>query len=132
MLPPLEAWLRFHRNSYTSSVLLTVSVFLDLQDNSFSRLFRWWHILFLNSCVHFILVRLFHDWVFLADGSGANTKQLSVSHGSQQFIVSPAGNGSGLHSHRMTYDWQQLPCTRENTYTILRFKQGFDIVVSLL
>ena len=28
--------------------------------------------------------------------------------------------------HRITYDWQQLPCTRENTYTILRFQQGFD------
>ena len=41
-------------------------------------------------------------------------------------MVSPAGNGSGLHSHRMTYDWQQLPSTRENRHTILRFKQGFD------
>ena len=29
--------------------------------------------------------------------------------------------------HRMTYVWQQLPGTRKkNTYTILRFKQGFD------
>ena len=28
--------------------------------------------------------------------------------------------------HRITYGWQKLPCTRENTYTILRFKQGFD------
>ena len=41
-------------------------------------------------------------------------------------MVSPAGNGSGL-PHRISYDWQQLPCTRKkNTYTILRFKQGFD------
>ena len=47
-------------------------------------------------------------------------------------MVSPARNGSGLHSHCMTYVWQQLPCTRENCHTILRFKQGFDIVVSLL
>ena len=39
-LPPLEAWLRFHQNSYTSSILLTVSVFSDLQDNSLSGLFR--------------------------------------------------------------------------------------------
>ena len=44
----------------------------------------------------------------------------------KQFDWVPAENGSGLHSHRMTYDWQQLPCTRENCYTILRFKQGFD------
>ena len=28
--------------------------------------------------------------------------------------------------HCISYDWQQLPCTRKNTYTILRFKQGFD------
>ena len=61
------------------------------------------------------------------DGSGANTNQLSISHGGQPFMVSPAGNGSGLHSHCMTYDWQQLPCTRgENCHTILRIKQGFD------
>jgi hypothetical protein len=44
----------------------------------------------------------------------------------KQFDWVPAENGSGLHSHRMTYDWQQLPCTRENCHTILRFKQGFD------
>ena len=51
VLPPLEAWLRFHQNSYTSSILLTVSVFSDLQDNSLSGLFRQWHNLFLNSSV---------------------------------------------------------------------------------
>ena len=28
--------------------------------------------------------------------------------------------------HCITYDWQQLPCTRDNTYTILRFKQGLN------
>ena len=32
-----------------------------------------------------------------------------------------------VEPHRITYGWQQLPCTREkNTYTFLRFKQGFD------
>ena len=41
------------------------------------------------------LVRFFRDCVFLADRSGANTKQLSISHGGQQFMVSPTGNGSG-------------------------------------
>ena len=51
VLPPLEAWLWFHQNSYTSSILLTVSVFSDLQDNSFSGLFRQWHNLFLNSSI---------------------------------------------------------------------------------
>ena len=51
VLPPLEAWLRFHQNSYTSSILLTVSVFLDLQDNSLSGLFRQWHNLYHNSSV---------------------------------------------------------------------------------
>ena len=40
VLPPLEAWLRFHQNSYTPSLFLTVSVFSDRKDNSFSRLFR--------------------------------------------------------------------------------------------
>ena len=40
VLPPLETLLRFHQNSYTSSILLTVSVFSDLQDNSLSGLFR--------------------------------------------------------------------------------------------
>ena len=40
VLPPLEAWLRFYQNSYTPSLFLTVSVFLDLQDNSLSGLFR--------------------------------------------------------------------------------------------
>ena len=74
-----------------------------------------------------MLVRLFRDWFFfLADRSSANTKQLSISRGGQQFMVSPAGKGSGLHSRRMTYDWQQLPCTGENCHTILRFKLGFD------
>ena len=43
-----------------------------------------------------VVVRLFRDWVFLADESGANAKQLSISHGGQQLMVSPAGNGSGL------------------------------------
>ena len=86
VLPPLEAWLWFPRNSYTSSILLIVSVFLDLRENSFSGLFQQWHNLFLNSCIHLILVKLFHDRVFLADGSGANTKQLSISHGGHQTI----------------------------------------------
>ena len=40
-------------------------------------------------------VRLFRDWIFLADGSGANTNQLSISHGGHPIMVSPAGNGSG-------------------------------------
>ena len=132
MLPPLEPLLRFHQNSYTPSLLLAVLIFLDLQDNSFSGIFRWWHNIFLNSCVHFILVRLFHDWVFFADRSGANTKQLSISHGGQPFMVSPAGNGSELHPHRMTYDWQQLHGTRKNCYIILRLKQGFDRHFSIM
>ena len=51
VLPPLEAWLRFYQNSYTSSILLIVSVFSDFQDNSLSGLFRQWHNLFLNSSV---------------------------------------------------------------------------------
>ena len=51
VLPPLETLLRFHQNLYTPSLLLTVSIFLDLQDNSFSGLFRWWHKLFFNSFV---------------------------------------------------------------------------------
>ena len=51
VLPPLEAWLRFHQNPYTPSLFLTVSVFSDHKDNSFSRLFRQWHNLFLNSSV---------------------------------------------------------------------------------
>ena len=72
------------------------------------------------------MVRLFRDWVFLPYVSGTKTKQLSISHGGQQFMVSPIENGSGLHSHCMTYDWQQLPSTRKNCHTILRFKQGFD------
>ena len=42
-------------------------------------------------------------------------------------MVSPAGNGSGLHSHRMSYDLATTALYKgKNTYTILRFKQGFD------
>ena len=51
VLPPLETLLRFHQNSYTPSLFLTVSVFSDLQYNSFSGLFRWWHNLYHNSSV---------------------------------------------------------------------------------
>ena len=51
VLPPLEAWLLFHQNSYTPSLFLTVSVFSDPRENSFSKLFRQWHNLFLNSSV---------------------------------------------------------------------------------
>ena len=40
VLPPLEAWLLFHQNSYTPSLFLTVSVFSDPRENSFSELFR--------------------------------------------------------------------------------------------
>ena len=113
VLPPLKAWLWFLPNSYTPSLLLTVAVFSDLQDNSFSGFFRWWHNLFLNSCSHFILVRLFHDWVFLADGSGANTKQLSISHGGQQFKDFSCRKRVWVEPHHISYDWQQLPCTRK-------------------
>ena len=75
----------------------------------------------------FILVRLFPERVFLADRSGANTKQLSISHGGHQTIYGVScRKWVWLHSHRISYDWQQLPCTRENCHTILRFKQGFD------
>ena len=51
VLPPLEAWLRFHQNSNTPSLFLTVPVFSDHKDDSFSGLFRQWHNLFLNSSV---------------------------------------------------------------------------------
>ena len=51
VLPPLETLLRFHQNSYTPSLSLTVSVFSDIKDNPFSGLFRQWHNLFLNSFV---------------------------------------------------------------------------------
>ena len=40
VLPPLEAWLRFYQNSYTPSLFLTVSVFSNPRENSFSELFR--------------------------------------------------------------------------------------------
>ena len=36
VLPPLEASLQFHQNSYTPSLSLTVSVFSDIKDNPFS------------------------------------------------------------------------------------------------
>ena len=94
VLPPLEALLRFHQNSYTPYLFLTVSVFSDREKipplgSSSSG------ITFPQYFYPFILVQLFRDWVFLADGSGANTKQQSISHGGQQFMVSPTGNGSG-------------------------------------
>ena len=45
----------------------------------------------------------------------------------------PAENGSGLHPHRISYGWQQHAVYKgKNFYTILRLKQSFDIVVSLL
>ena len=47
----LKTSLQLHQYSYTPSILLTVSDFSDLQDKSFSGLFRWWHNLFLNSYV---------------------------------------------------------------------------------
>ena len=37
VLPPLESLLRFHQNSYTPSLLLTVSVFSDCKDNGLFR-----------------------------------------------------------------------------------------------
>ena len=49
--PPLETLLRPHQYSCPPSLFLTGPVFSDLQYNSFSRLFRWWHNLFLNSSV---------------------------------------------------------------------------------
>ena len=75
---------------------MTVSVFPDLGK------FYLWALLvvalpFSQFLYPFHLVRLFQDWVFLVDGSGANTNQLSISHGGQQFMVSPAENGSGLN-----------------------------------
>ena len=51
VLPPLEAWLRFHQNSCTPYLLLAGSVFSDSQENSFSRLFWQWHNLYRNSSV---------------------------------------------------------------------------------
>ena len=51
VLPPLEALLRFHQNSITPSLFLTVSVSSDSRENSFSGLFQQWHNLFLNSSV---------------------------------------------------------------------------------
>ena len=48
VLPPLETLLRFHQNSYTPSLLLTVSVFSDRKDNG---LFRQWHNLYRNTSV---------------------------------------------------------------------------------
>ena len=51
VLPPLEASLQCHQNSYTPSLSLTVLVFSDCKDKSFSGLFRQWHKLFLNSFV---------------------------------------------------------------------------------
>ena len=124
VLPPLETSLRFHQYSYAPSLLLTGSVFSDLQDNSFSGLFRQCHNLFPQYFCPFILVRLFRDWVFLADGSGANTKQLSISHGGQQFMVSPAGNGSGCILTVYPTIGNNCLVQGKNTYTILRFKQG--------
>ena len=46
-------------------------------------------------------------------------------------MVLPAGKWVWVEPHRISYGWQQLPCTRENSHTenrhtILRFKQGFD------
>ena len=113
VLPPLEAWLRFHQNSYTPSLFLTMSVFSDSWENSFSGLFRQWHNLFPQFLCPFILVRSFCDWVFLFDRSSANTKQLSISHGGQRFMVSTVGKWVWVDPHRITYDWQELPCTRE-------------------
>ena len=84
-----------------------------------------------NSCP-FILVRFFLDWVFLANRSVANTKQLSRSHGGQPLQVSPVGKWVWVESHRITYDWQRLPVIGINRPTILRFKQGCGIVISLL
>ena len=55
VLPPLKSLLEFHQNSYTPSLFLTVSVFSDRKDNSFSGLFRQWHNLLLNSFVSFLL-----------------------------------------------------------------------------
>ena len=72
------------------------------------------------------MVRLFHDWVFLADRSGANTKQLSISHGGQRFMVSLAENGSGLNLTVCPTIGNNCPVQGKNTYTSLRFKQGFD------
>ena len=95
MLPPLEAWLLFHQNSYTPSLFLTVSVFSDPREIP-SLSSSGSGITFTTIFLSFHLVRLFRDWVFLANESSAKTKQLSISHGGQQFMVSPAGNGSGL------------------------------------
>ena len=40
VLPPLETSLLFYQNSYTPSLFLTVSVFSNPRENSFSELFR--------------------------------------------------------------------------------------------
>ena len=96
VLPPLKAWLRFHQNSYTPSLFLTVSVFSNLQYNSFLGSSGSGITFFSRFLCPFFLVRLYRDWVSIADGSGANTKQILISHSGQQFMVSPAGNGSGL------------------------------------
>ena len=111
VLPPLEAWLLFHQNSYTPSLFLTVSVFSDPREIP-SLSSSGSGITLPQFFYPFILVRFFRDWVFLADGSGAKTKQLSISHGGQQFMVSPAGNGSGWSSP-YNVRLAQLPCTRE-------------------
>ena len=96
-LPPLETWLRFHQNSYTPSFLLTGSVFSNSREKFLLWLFRQRHNLFLNTSVLSYWQDSSETGSFLADRSGANTKQLSISHGGQQFMVSPAGNGSGLN-----------------------------------
>ena len=45
----------------------------------------------------------------------------------------PAENGFGLHPHRISYGWQQHAVYEgKKFYTILRLKQSFDIIVSLL
>ena len=61
VLPPLETLLRSHQYSYTPSLFLTVSVFLDLRDNSLSGLFRQWHNLttiFLSFHLGMVIPRL--------------------------------------------------------------------------
>ena len=73
-----------------------------------------------------IKMKFFRDWIFSSNRSSANAKQLSKNLMEVCHYWFPARNGSWLHSHRVNYDWQQLPCTWVPHHTILWFKQGFN------